>query len=145
MRNLAVEANYIWRKYDKFSWSPRDWGQDNFRAIDLNPTNCAAQATCGPITYYVATSPQPSPYVSTNQPDRYRNYGGVELIMAKRYSDRWMANASFAYNNAKDYWGSPGRIRTRATSTSTTATSTLLNRAARASTTSTPTPGGYRS
>ena len=26
--------------------------------------------------------------------------------MNKRYSDRWMANFSFAYNDAKDYWDS---------------------------------------
>jgi hypothetical protein len=42
----------------------------------------------------------------TNQPDRYRDYNGFELALVKRYSDRWMANLSFAYNDAKDYWDS---------------------------------------
>ena len=59
------------------------------------------------MTYYRATSPQPSPFVYTNQPDRFRDYNGVELAMTKRYSDRWMANVSFAWNNAIDHWDSP--------------------------------------
>jgi hypothetical protein len=107
MRNLGLEVNYIWRKYDRFSWSPRDnFSSDDFRGISLNPTNCSAQADCGPITYYVATKPQPSPYTNTNQPDRYRSYNGVELAITKRYTDRWLGSFSFAYNDAQDHWDS---------------------------------------
>jgi hypothetical protein len=29
------------------------------------------------------------------------------VAIVKRYSGRWMANGSFAYNDAKDYWDSP--------------------------------------
>jgi hypothetical protein len=45
--------------------------------------------------------------VYTNQPDRHRDYNGVEFALVKRYSGRWMANFSFAYNDAIDYWDSP--------------------------------------
>ena len=58
------------------------------------------------MTYYRATSPQPSPYVRRNQPDRYRDYNGVEFALNKRYSDRWAANVSFAWNKAIDQWDS---------------------------------------
>jgi hypothetical protein len=108
MRNLGLDVNYIWRKYDQFTWSDRDnWDSNNFQAFTLNATCTNPNATCEPITYYRPTSAQPSPFLRTNQPDRFRNYNGVELSLTKRYSDRWMANASFAYNNAKDYWDSP--------------------------------------
>jgi hypothetical protein len=109
MRNLGVEVNYIWRKYDQFTWSDRDnWDANSFQAFTFNPP-CTGNAICtGPITYYrPATGAQPSPYLRTNQPDRYRNYNGVEVALMKRYSNRWMANASIAFNNAKDYWDSP--------------------------------------
>ena len=42
----------------------------------------------------------------TNQPDRWRDYNGVEFALRKRYSDRWMADVSFAFNKAGDKWGS---------------------------------------
>jgi len=108
IRNLAVEVNYVWRKYDQFTWTDRDnWTAANFQAFTFaTPSNCGATATCPPVTYYRATSPQPSPYVRTNQPDRWRDYNGVEFAVRKRYSDRWQADVSFAWNDAIDRWGS---------------------------------------
>jgi hypothetical protein len=107
MRNLAVEVNYVWRKYDQFTWTDRtNWDSNNFQPFTLAPTNCGPTAVCNPITYYRATSPQPSPFVRTNQPDRYRDYNGVELALTKRYSDRWAASVSVAWNRALDYWDS---------------------------------------
>jgi hypothetical protein len=101
--NLGLDVNYIWRRYDRFTWSPRlNFSSADFAERTINPT-CDG---CGLVSYFVATKPQPSPYLTTNQPDRYRNYNGVELALTKRYSGRWMANASFAFNDAIDYWDS---------------------------------------
>ncbi len=107
-QNLGFEVNYIWRKYDQFAWSDRvGYTSADFVERSLTPTNCSAAATCGPITYFTPTITQPAAFVYTNVPDRYRNYNGVEFALAKRYSNRWMGNVSFAYNDAKDYWDSP--------------------------------------
>ena len=109
IRNLGIEVNYVWRNYDQFTWSDRDnWDADSFQAFTFTPT-CTGNAMClGPVTYYRPVSAAlPSPFLRTNQPDRYRNYNGFELALVKRYSGRWMANLSFAYNDAKDYWDSP--------------------------------------
>ncbi len=106
-RNLGVEVNYIWRRYDQFQWTDRpNWDPSTFQAFTLNPGNCSAAALCGPITYYRPTATLPAPFVYTNTPDRWRDYNGVEFALMKRLSDRWMANVSFAYNDAQDYWGS---------------------------------------
>jgi hypothetical protein len=106
--NLGLDVNYIWRRYDRFLWSPRlNFSSADFEERTISPT-CEG---CGPVSYFVATTPQPSPYLTTNQPDRYRNYNGVELALTKRYSGRWMANTSFAYNNAIDYWDSPAAFQ----------------------------------
>ncbi|HEY7501957.1 MAG TPA: TonB-dependent receptor, partial [Vicinamibacterales bacterium] len=108
VRNLAVEVNYVWRKYDQFTWTDRDnWSTANFQAFTFaSPSNCGATATCPSVTYYRATSTQPSPYIRTNQPDRWRDYNGVEFALRKRYSNRWQADLSFAWNKAIDEWGS---------------------------------------
>jgi hypothetical protein len=108
IRNLAVEVNYVWRKYDRFTWTDRDnWTAANFQANTFaSPANCGPTATCPSVIYYRATSPQPSPYIRTNQPDRWRDYNGVEFALRKRYSDRWQADVSFAWNKAIDEWGS---------------------------------------
>ena len=112
MRNLAVEVNYVWRNYDQFTWTDRtNWDSTNFQAFTLaTPSNCGPTAICPPVTYYRATSPQPSPYIRANQPGRNRDYNGVELALIKRYSDRWAANVSFAWNNAIDHWDSVAGI-----------------------------------
>jgi carboxypeptidase family protein/TonB-dependent receptor-like protein len=108
IRNLAVEVNYVWRKYDQFTWTDRDnWSAANFQPFTFaSPSNCGSTASCPSVTYYRATSAEPSPYVRTNQPDRWRDYNGVEFALRKRYSDRWQADVSFAWNNAIDKWGS---------------------------------------
>ena len=112
MRNLGFEVNYIWRKYDRFFWSDLlNWDSSNFQAFQFTtPANCGPTANCDPVTYFRATSPQPSPFVYTNVPDRFRNYNGVEFALTKRSSDRWMANFSFAFNDAIDHYDSPAPI-----------------------------------
>jgi hypothetical protein len=107
-RNMGFEINYIWRKYDQFAWSDRpNYSATDFTERTLTPTNCSAAAVCGPITYFTPNVTQPAPFLYTNQPDRYRNYNGLEFAMQKRFSNRWMGNLSLAFNDAKDYWDSP--------------------------------------
>ena len=48
------------------------------------------------------------PQTLTNRPGYYRNYNGFELALTKRYSNRWYANVSYAYNGSKDNFDGPG-------------------------------------
>jgi hypothetical protein len=61
MQNLALELNYVWRKYDQFTWTDRlNWDSNNFQRFTFaSPSNCGPTATCPAVTYYRATSPQP--------------------------------------------------------------------------------------
>ncbi len=110
-RNLGVGVSYIWRKYDQMAWNDTlDFDSDDYVARTFTPTasQCpVAGARCGAITYFEPAFPVPAPFLYTNQPDRYRNYKGVELTATKRYADRWMGSFSFAFNDARDFWGSP--------------------------------------
>ncbi len=111
MRNFAVGASYIRRKYDRFQWDDRvNFGSADYVQNSFTPT--AAQCPvagnrCGKVTYYQPTRSIPGLRNRTNVPDRDRVYNGVELTARKRYSDRWQASLSYAYNDAKDYWRSP--------------------------------------
>ena len=48
MRNLAVEVNYVWRKYDQFTWTDRNnWDSTNFQAFTLGRRRTAVRRrTC---------------------------------------------------------------------------------------------------
>ncbi len=105
---MAVGASYIWRKYDRFLWNDRlNWTSANYRAVTFNPTGCPADGRCETITYYEPSSALPAPFQYTNVPDRWRDFNGFEFTFAKRMSNRWSLNASYAYNNAVDVWDSP--------------------------------------
>jgi hypothetical protein len=49
----------------------------------------------------------PAAYVYTNRAGYYRTFNGLELTLRKRYANRWMLNASGAFNNAVDTYSSP--------------------------------------
>lgn len=107
MGNLGIGASYIWRKYDRFNWQDRvGLTSADMRSVTLTPTACPAGARCETVTYLEPTFQVPSPFVRTNVPDRWRDFNGFELTMQKRYSNRWSASASYAFNNAVDKWGS---------------------------------------
>jgi hypothetical protein len=100
---MAVGASYIWRKYDRFFWNDRlNWTSANYRSVPFTPTGCPADARCEPITYFEPASPLPAPFQYTNIPDRWRDFNGFELTFAKRHSNKWSLNASYAFNNAVD-------------------------------------------
>jgi len=108
--NFAVGASYVWRKYDRFTWDDRlNFGSEHYVERTFTPAASActvAGARCTPVTYFEPTIPIPGVRLRTNQPDRDRVYNGFEFTGRKRMSHRWMANVSYAYNNAVDNWRS---------------------------------------
>ena len=106
--NFGVSASYIYRKYDQFAWNDRlGFTSTDYVARSYTPSACPAGARCETITYYEPATAIPAPYVYTNRAGYYRNYNGVELTATKRYTDRWMLIASYAFNTAVDYYSSP--------------------------------------
>jgi hypothetical protein len=118
--SLAVSASYIYRKYDQFRWDDRfmvaadgvspdrdftsaDWAPVTYNAPDCNPTS----GVCPPLVYYNPTVRLPALQIRANRPDFNREFNGFELTARKRYSDRWLVDASVAYNDAIQNWESP--------------------------------------
>lgn len=109
--NLAVGASYIWRKYDNFNRNDiLGFSSADTRPVTFTPTCTVADARCETITYYEPTFQVPAPYLVVNTPDRYRDFNGLEITALKRYSNRWSASFSYAYNNAVDHWDSEAAI-----------------------------------
>jgi hypothetical protein len=117
--SFAVGAAYIYRKYDRFLWddryvvaadrvSPeRNFTSADYAAVNYTAPDCNVNGRCPQLTYYQPTIPLPALQIRSNTPDRNRVFNGFELTGRKRYSDRWLVDASFAYNNAIDNWDSP--------------------------------------
>jgi hypothetical protein len=104
--HASVGASYIWRKYDRFFWNDRDdWTSANYRAVSYAPTECPAGARCEPITYFEPASQLPSTNAYTNHRDRHRTFNGFEVTFTRRAAGRWSMNASYAFNNAVEHFG----------------------------------------
>jgi hypothetical protein len=98
---MAFGGSYIWRKYDQFAWTDRlNWDTSNYRSVTYTPTGCPAGARCETVEYFEPTTQLPSATQYTNRDGLYRDFNGFELTFAKRMSNRWSMNASYAYNNA---------------------------------------------
>ena len=108
-KGFAVGANYVWRRYGNFSWNDRPGiSSADFVATTFTPaaTACPGNdgarigaANCPTITFYQPTFQNPTVLFETNIPGYNRTYNGFELTGRKRMSNRWLMNASYAYNN----------------------------------------------
>ena len=82
----------------------------DFVELSFTPPACACtqpSARCGAVTYFEPTIPIPAAYVYSNRQGYARTFNGFELTARKRYANRWMLSASYAYNDAVDTFGSP--------------------------------------
>ena len=110
---FGVEASFIYRNNADFRGS---WTTDSTYAMDswtsanysgpttYTPTCTVSGARCTPVQYWTANSYIPSTFLYTNLPGYSRKYKGFEISGRKRMSHRWMAMASFSYNDAPIYY-----------------------------------------
>jgi len=118
--NLAAQVNYSYtRTTDLFG---------NF-TNRITPRVGVTLADYAPGTGFSGTLPDGTPYnvptfipnaakvaaggngfATTNIPDYATDYHGLELSLVKRLSNRWMARASFSWNNAREHFSSADGI-----------------------------------
>jgi hypothetical protein len=109
MKDFAVGVSYVWRKYDRFNWTPRiglsskDYTPVAYTAACGN-TTCAA--TSYSVVYYQIPFQIPAASLLTNQ-DFYRDFSGVEITARKRFSNRWLMNGSLALNSSISHYPGP--------------------------------------
>jgi hypothetical protein len=115
-KGFAAGVSYIWRKYDRFSWTPAFVSGDNSTLIPTDGSaytqttytppaaDCPAGARCPTVTYFTPNLNVGSVTVETNQ-NLWRDFNGVEMTARKRMSNHWMMNTSFTYNSTLVHYG----------------------------------------
>jgi hypothetical protein len=109
--NLAVGADYIYRKYDQgtfaylIGYEPGAAGFPQSSVYDPTPQVYVDPVTGKTANYYVVKQgmARPSGPTITKTDLRYQNYQGVDLTLNKRYSDKWQFNVALTLQKRNDY------------------------------------------
>ena len=105
MRDFGVGVSYIWRNYHNFQDNFRD-GVSSSSYSPVTVTRPCGNTLCDDpsytFTYFQRATALPTP-TTLRLYDSYRRYGGVELTARKRYSNNWLMNSSFTYNNTTSH------------------------------------------
>lgn len=133
--DLSVQVSGTYRRYDRFDYGmtyyPEEFYPDYTGPRIVDPRTPPAggwyvQAGVIPDTveiggvtyssgqaagqpYYMAGPNVPTDatnYTLYRKSDQYKTYMGVDLVLNKRLSNKWFANASFTWQAQKSYWGS---------------------------------------
>jgi hypothetical protein len=123
-RGFAVDAAYIWRRYDNFnsSFTQRSDGSlvssSDYLSTQYQPTCTVAGARCETVTTYYPSFQLGGITQLINTPNFNRSYNGFEVNARKRMANRWMLNSSVSYNSIIQNYGdgsfqSPNNIAVR--------------------------------
>jgi hypothetical protein len=112
-KGFAVDANYIYRKYDRFSssFTQRADGSlvasSDYTAIQYAPAASACPAAqnprCDTVTAFYPVFQLGGITQLINTPFN-RTYNGFELTGRRRMQNHWMMNTSFSYNSAVQHY-----------------------------------------
>jgi len=131
MPNFGVALQFTYRIYTRFSWSLAyypDLGgyvrnQDDYMIAGYIPatftdpktgTVYSTKEAAGRPWYVLKPGPERAStkysYYSNMPNDRKQVYYGLDIIINKRLSNRWMLNGSFTYQMQKNYYGKKGYL-----------------------------------
>ena len=102
VRNVSIGGSYIWKSVHNTTWSPTGGitSANYFPVIyDIDPV--------GEVEIYNLDQPKPNWSHYRQREDFRTSYKGLQLTLAKRFSDNWMANASFDWADYKQHYDSP--------------------------------------
>jgi hypothetical protein len=118
-RGFAVDANYIWRRYDDLtSTFTNGVTSADYIASQYVPTCTVAGARCDSVTAYYPAFQLGAITTQLNTPNFHRTFNGFEVAGRKRMANHWMMNTSFSYNSTIQHYGdgsfqSPNNIAVR--------------------------------
>jgi hypothetical protein len=115
MPNFAVGAAYSYRKRTNFVWDQyeKTRGANDFYTSDdyvLQPAPFSGSLPDGsqysvPNYRLKPGLSAPTFYVTTNRPDYYQTYNGLELTATKRWTNRWMMRGNVTLSDWKQHLG----------------------------------------
>ena len=113
--NFAVGVSYIWRNYHNFQDAYRNATPDSYAPVTFTAAcgNMLCDAPSYTATYFQRAVAVPAG--TTRRNDRAsRSYNGLELTARKRFSDNWLMNSSFTWNNTILHYESAADLSTSA-------------------------------
>lgn len=124
MPSFSLAANYTYRKLTNFVWDAYEKHQgagDFYTPADFvqvtgsngQPTLLSGTTPDGKhysVGYYRLRpgSPAPTYTVTTNRPDYYQTYSGIDLTATKRMENHWMLRANLTLSDWKQHVGPNG-------------------------------------
>ena len=125
LTDFAASVVLTYRKYSQFTWNLKYFVDANNNMTEKDNKNWYASAGKVPSSlpglgdtkdaskhewYYTTTTGTAySPwYVNEVRPDYYQDYFGVDLILNKRLSNKWMLNANFTWQTQAQHYGDNG-------------------------------------
>jgi hypothetical protein len=127
--DFGVSLGFNWKRMGRFSWSPEYYPElDHLRSKDdyliagtvpdtltngLGDSFDPGEAA-GKPWYLLTGGPegQYTEYSKTVMMDsqRHNTYWGIDLVLTKRLTNRWMMNGSVTYQSQKSYFGDNGYL-----------------------------------
>jgi hypothetical protein len=105
-RGFAVDANYIYRKYDNFtSTFTNGLTSADYISTTYVPTCTLPGTRCETVTAFYPSFQPGAVTTQLNTPNFNRTFNGVELTGRKRMANHWMMNTSFSYNSIIQHYG----------------------------------------
>jgi hypothetical protein len=105
-RGFAIDANYIWRRYDNFTSTFTDGiTSADYISTQIVPTCTVAGARCETVTAWYPSFQPGSITTQLNTPNFNRSYNGFEVSGRKRMANKWMMNSSVSYNSIIQNYG----------------------------------------
>jgi hypothetical protein len=106
-RDFAVSANWTWRRYTNFNWSPYTGVDGNDYALAGTFAGTSAQTGPYSVPYYAinpSAVPDDGGQTYTVRPGYSQKYKGLEISATKRMSNNWMMRAAWSTNDHREYF-----------------------------------------
>lgn len=113
--NIAIQINYTYSRTSNYNGNPYYYYTPWFglTRADYTPGETLSGTLPDGTAYAIPTwmpdadkiEANGSQTLLTNWPGYYSYYHGLETSLVKRLSNHWMARVSFAYNEAREYYG----------------------------------------
>jgi hypothetical protein len=119
MPSFAVGANLSYRKRSNFTWDrfEKTRGSNDFYSsadyvVAGTTTGTLPNGTAYAVPFYKLKAGTPAPifFVTTNRPDYYQTYRGLELTATKRMSNHWMLRGNVTLQSWKQHVGQDGFV-----------------------------------
>jgi hypothetical protein len=127
LADFSASLILSYRKYDKFSWTLKYFKDAAGKAIDFQNKNMYVSAgKPGASVPGIADTKEGknndwyyqsvrltdySPWTQIqSRPDYYQDYWGVDVVLNKRLSHKWMLNANFTWQDQAQHYGSNGYL-----------------------------------